>query len=554
MSTDAQEASVPEQKEWAARAAAANALAVAAEFQDDGISGSEVERRPGLMALLAWCESPPDGRPVDVILCWNADRLSRADSIRTGAVLARLLDAGVCRLLTAEGWTDFTDETDRILFNLNQDMAKAKFLKDLSRNVARSGLSRARAGLWVAGKPPLGYRIGPDGRLVFGPSAEVDLIRWLFHRFITTDVSAGDLARELEARSDVPPRRSGHWRRDTVCRLLANRAYVGDLVWNATHQGRFSKVAGGEVRKVSGQKGRASLRNADADLVVVADAHPALIDRDTFAAALAKLAASRPGWMTDAVDATAAAPASWRRRCAPPARRNEWVLSGLLCCGDCQGPMTGRVEGHRRGTKCYVYRRYFCSKAKSHGKGACRASSVLEGRVVRALAGMVQDVVARPDHLAALQAELESDGGRRAEEAAAVLRGQDARLSKLDADIARGNANLALLPPDLLPGVIARVRAWQEERQRLAHEREGLLQQCRAREVDARRVAAAFAALRSLGELIDRAPKAAQREALAALVTKVTVHFDHTRAGNQSHASEVTVEWVFGSSEVSPLG
>jgi DNA invertase Pin-like site-specific DNA recombinase len=77
MSTTSQEASVPEQRAWAERAARANGVELVKEFQDDGIPGSEIGRRSGLMDLLAYCEARADTAPVAAVVVWDADRLSR---------------------------------------------------------------------------------------------------------------------------------------------------------------------------------------------------------------------------------------------------------------------------------------------------------------------------------------------------------------------------------------------------------------------------------------------------------------------------------------------
>src|SRR3954463_6822025 len=150
MSTAQQEASVPEQRAWAKRAAGPHGVEVLAEFQDDGIAGSEIEHRPGLMAMLAYCERQfAAGSPLEALGAWGADRLSRADSIRTAAVIDRLMCAGVSRLLTQDGWVDFESDIDRLLFNIRQDMSRSAYSKGLSKNVARSGVRRATEGRWV---------------------------------------------------------------------------------------------------------------------------------------------------------------------------------------------------------------------------------------------------------------------------------------------------------------------------------------------------------------------------------------------------------------------
>jgi DNA invertase Pin-like site-specific DNA recombinase len=289
MSTAQQEASIPEQRDWAGRAAGAEGVALLAEFQDDGIAGSEISLRSGLAELLAFCESrAAEERPVAAVVVWDGDRLSRADSIKTAVVLDRLITAGVSRLLTQEGWIDFDSDMDRLLYNIRQDLSRAAFSKGLSKNVTRSAVRRAREGRWVCGKPPYGYAVGPDGHLILGDPRKAEAVRYVFRRYAGSAASLGDLCRELTD-AGVPPPRGSHWRRGTVRDILLKRAYCGDFVWNVSTRGKYSRVVGGEVR-AAGRRGKKLLPNDPADHIIIPDAHPALVDRETFEAAGRKLA------------------------------------------------------------------------------------------------------------------------------------------------------------------------------------------------------------------------------------------------------------------------
>src|SRR5262245_40167100 len=187
MSTASQQASIPEQKDWAARAVSQHGVEIVAEFQDDAIAGSEVERRPGLSALLAYCEQRATAEePLAAVVVWDGDRLSRADSIRTAVVLDRLITAGVSKLLTAEGWIDLDSDVDRLMFNLKQDLSRSAYSKSLSKNVTRSALRRAREGRWVCARPPYAYVVGPDGHLAVADPAMAEAVHWIFVTYATT--------------------------------------------------------------------------------------------------------------------------------------------------------------------------------------------------------------------------------------------------------------------------------------------------------------------------------------------------------------------------------
>jgi DNA invertase Pin-like site-specific DNA recombinase len=527
MSTAKQEASIPEQREWACRAARTHGVELLAEFQDDGIAGDDIRRRTGLAPLLAWCA----GHDAEAVVVWDADRLSRADSIRTAAVLDTLMQAGVTRLLTHEGWIDLEDDVDRLLFHIRQDMSRAAYSKSLSRNVTRSALDRARKGLWVAGRPPYAYRIADDGRLAPGDPAMVETLRWIFRQFASTADSCGEICRKLieMGAPPPPPRRckkggvkGGRWQRGVINDLLACRAYLGEIVWNASTRGKYSRVVGGDVAAVRGRGGRPFAHNAPEDWVVTPDAHPALIDRETFDACQKKLAATRRGQ-----------PGC---RATPVKGGGDWVLSGLLYCGVCGGRMVGVTERRNYNGKPLVYRYYACKANQRTGAGTCRKNAVKQEAVVGEVANLIQASFTDPQRLALLRAELERQAGEAEEDRAADrVRLEDA-LAALDRQIRQGNRNLAVLPEDRLAGVVAQVRAWEEERAGLARELARLDAAAEVRADYARHVGEALGQVRRLAEIVREATPEEVRNALAGLVEKVTLFFDYgppKRNGNR---------------------
>jgi site-specific DNA recombinase len=552
MSTGRQEASIPEQQGWARPAAKAAGVDLVREFEDEAVAGSETGRRGGLQALLTFCEQEAArGSPVQAVVCWDGDRFSRADSIRTAAAVARLLDAGVSRMLTPEGWTDWEDDVDRVLYNLRQDLSRAAYSKSLSKNVTRSALQRARAGLWVAGKPPRGYRAVPTNeawhrweasgrvgkepdalrRLDFGPEPEVAQVRWMFTHYDQSPDSFGDVARVLNDDPASLRPRSGKWTRDAVRDVLTNRAYVGDLVWNRTHQGKYHLVGGGEVRAARGQRGRRTHLRADpANLIVVEGAHPALIDRETFARVQAKVQSMR--WGTP-------------RMRSQRHRGGEWVLSGLVRCGDCEGGMIGLRKVHRRGAHTYVYRLYACGAARRNGRGTCRTSSVPESRLLEELAADLREQYADPAGFDLLLAEIREGGRAGREQAEARLAALESRVADLDRLIGRGTDAALSAPKQHQAKAWARVGEWEAQREAAAAERAEMLRALDAAAADEAQVAAALEALRDLEKLIHTAPPDLLREALLPLVESITVHFDHSRPRNQCQAAEVEIEWRF---------
>jgi site-specific DNA recombinase len=515
MSTAKQEASIPEQRAWAHRAAQAHGVEIVAEFQDDGICGDDMTRRKGLAQMLAWCAC----NDVNAVIVWDPDRLSRSDSIRTSVVLNTLMESGVTRLLTPDGWIDLENDVDRLLFNIRQDMSRAAYVKSLSRNVTRSALARARQGLWPAGRPPYGYIIGPDGRLALGDPEEVATVRWIFHEYATTADSAGVLAQRLQEEIKAPCPRArgkgseGHrfpcWERFTVWHILTNRAYLGELCWNKWHIGKYSQIVDGEVVPKHGGKQKTQ-RNAMKDRVVVEGAHPPLVDPETFQRCQEKLRSTRKGGRT-----------------TPIRGGGEWVLSGLAYCAECGRRMIGHVERQRRQKKTYIYRRYQCMTSTRQGPGACQSNAATQELILQTMAEEIRRSFSGPTQIAKLEAEV----ARLAQE---QEKGDDDRrrhlrqqVAKLGQQIDQGTARLALCAADMIDGITATVRKWREERDELQRELTKLDSIAAAGDQFIERVRDALAQIKRLEELVQTAPAREVRNMLAGLVSKVTLHFRH---------------------------
>src|SRR5262249_37610744 len=152
--------------------------------------------------------------------------------------------------------------------------------------------------------------------------------------------------------------------------ILRNRRYTGAAVWNVAHCGRHHKASktGGPV-PTPPQRGRRVHETRDPRAgIVVEGAHAGLGTPELVA--VGQVALEQRRW----------------KRTTPQVGGGEWVLSGLLRCGDCEAPMYGRCECQRRqrkgGVKEYVYRKYVCSANFRQGKQTCRTNSVLQSAVV----------------------------------------------------------------------------------------------------------------------------------------------------------------------------
>src|SRR5262249_13711409 len=158
MSSSPQEKSIPQQRaEMLPKARLAN-VEIVAEFPDEAVSGGGMKKRGVFQKMVRFCEEcKSDGQPIDLVVCYNTSRFSRADSNETGHYIWQLRQYGVNRLFTFDRWYDFRKEEDRAVFTISQDFTNNRFLRDLSAAVLRGRKDAAAAGFFPGGTSPYGF-------------------------------------------------------------------------------------------------------------------------------------------------------------------------------------------------------------------------------------------------------------------------------------------------------------------------------------------------------------------------------------------------------------
>jgi DNA invertase Pin-like site-specific DNA recombinase len=517
-SDTSQEESVADQLAWIERVSRVEGISLARVFTDDGIPG-DVMNRPGLLDLLAYVDSEFfAGRQFDALVVWDLDRLSRATSLRTATIHARLFDAGITRILTKDGWTDLSSATDLLLMNVRANFQDSGYVRSLSGNVLRTVLKKAKEGKRNGGRIPLGYRPSGDDSLVLGPAEEVELVRWIFTTYATKDLSTTDIARDLESRGVKTPRGAKHWRANSVRTILTNRAYLGEFVWFDRHTGKYHTIKDGDVRPADDKtareqeqrrKGLKNLpsRKTPESRIVVPDAHPAIIDAATFDAVAARLATN-----------------SQRRGAA---NLTHWPLAGMMCCAHCKSPLWCVPSWNGNGNRV---RRVICGRHKALGPGACPGGgSLYYEDVLRRVVTLLVEQLGSPEARGALRERIERQANRRRadleRDRAALQREADRR----QAEVNTATRRLLLIPEALYSGACEEVERMKAElagvRARL-----GVVQdeQRQTVGIDQDRAARALALVADLPKLLREEYEGDLRDALRALVAEVKVSFQRT--------------------------
>ena len=507
MSSRKQDASPEQQRQEAAKLAAANNCRILREYSDEGISGDN-PKRPGFQRML---KDATEKRDFAAIICWDQDRFARFDSIEAGKYIFPLREAGVWLITKGQGVVDWNTFTGRMMYSIVQE-GKHQYLLDLSRNVLRGRIASARKGQLVI-QPAYGYdRVFYDEagqlarRVPYGekfnrpprwtvklePSEDAEklsTLKWMFDTFANSDWSLRGLAKDLNRRGVPAPRGNG-WNSNTVRYILTHRAYLGTQRFGERQNGKYFQVgADGEITEARGNGSRAAPIIADTN-------HEALVDADTFDHVQAKLAD--------------------RATTSTKPRTSDYILRGVLHCGHC-----GRALSGQKGDKTTNRRYYRCPGAND---GRCKAYSIRKEQIEGYVIGFLETWLQSPENVEKIKTSI-----HRLEKAArgfqAAAKGIQTKITTLDRKIAKGSENLLLADSANVPELSDLLTKWRKERDRLQAELEAAAKNPNGHD-SAKIAKRALAHTGKLRERINAADPALVRAAIKELVADISLFWE----------------------------
>ena len=411
-------ASIATQREILRRFALREGIPVAAEFVDDGYSGTSFER-PGFRLLLAAIERGE----IDCVMVKDLSRLGR-NSARTAELLEEYFPRRRVRFLSVSDGYDSAA--------LSNGMAAAApfmlvlheaYARDISQKIRASFRAKMERGDFIGPRAPYGYRKDPENknRLLVDEEA-AGVVRSIF-RMAADGSRPSDIARTLNAQGVPTPaayRRlrdpgqhgadSGHglWTASMLCKLLRNEVYRGQ-----TAQGKTAKLS---------FKSREMLPIPRGDWITVEGTHEPLV----------------PDALFDQVRRRTAA-----RRCAPE-RGFRNLFSGLAFCADCGRGMTSALS-RRKGSAYDLC----CGNYKARGAAACTNHFIGYDALCRIVREELQALLCLPEEerqrlLNTLSRDALTRGAAARAQQERQLRDAEGRLRELDA-LSRRSFELAAL-------------------------------------------------------------------------------------------------------------
>ncbi len=330
--------------------AAAEGLKVVAHYKDEGISGCRQDR-PGLEQLLAAARKRPV--PFRHVLMDDSSRLSR-DDIDAKTIVFRTLRAVGVVVHDVSSSMRSDNENAELLWGV-KGLIDAQYVRDLRKKTHRGLTGRALADFHTGGRC-FGYESQKEPNplhpehpcavlLVNEPEAK--LVRRIFQMYVDGASLAG-IVDTLNREGIAAPydgkgysKTSGDgWAKNQVSLMLANERYIGVLVWNKRE---FFRDPITKKRRARMRPESEWVRRDRPDLRII------------------------PQDLWERVQARRAPPSAKGGR-PPGTGAHQYILSGLLKCGLCGGPMS-IVGGTVRAGNRLV--NYGCTRYHAKGDTAC---------------------------------------------------------------------------------------------------------------------------------------------------------------------------------------
>jgi DNA invertase Pin-like site-specific DNA recombinase len=237
-------------------------------YVDEGITGTSLVKREQVQRLIRDARE----RKFDIVLFKGISRFAR-DTVDALLMLRTLLSCNV-RVISMEENFDSQRDNAEFVFTIHSALAQAESEKTAIR-VRMGAAQKAKQGKWN-GKAPDGYVLNPETKRLEIDPEFAPVIREVFSLYLD-GYGCRRIAEILNGRG-VRTKQGKLWTHRYISRLLRNPAYAGDVAYGR----RERKLAVlDEHNPLSRRKRTVWVRDPE-QVVMCRNAHPAIVDRETF--------------------------------------------------------------------------------------------------------------------------------------------------------------------------------------------------------------------------------------------------------------------------------
>lgn len=308
-------------------------------YYDEGVTGTKMAKRDGLLRLLADC----DRGLIDYIIVKSISRFSR-NTVESIETVRKLCDKGIYIFFEKEN-IDTGKMEGELLLSILSSLAESES-HSIAENNKWSIQKRYQNGTFKIGYTPYGYD-NVDGQMVINEE-QAENVRWIF-REVLSGKSPGRIARELNEKG-VRTKRDGKWTGHTVNGMIKNEKYTGNVILQKTYtDDRFNR----------------HINRGEKAQYLVEDHHEAIISQEEFEAA--NMIIERNG-LEKGIHKD------------EDKYKNRYAMSGRIFCSECGGKMKRVKLSTHFGFSCNTH---------VENKNACGMKSIPEEPVKAAFATMM---------------------------------------------------------------------------------------------------------------------------------------------------------------------
>ena len=194
-------------------------------YYDEGVSGTKMAKRDGLLRMLADCERGL----IDYILVKSISRFSR-NTVESVETVRRLSAMGIYIFFEKET-IDTGKMEGELMLSIMSSLAEDES-RSLSENNKWSIQKRFQNGTYVIGTPAYGYK-NVDGKMVIDEE-KAAIVRRMFAS-VMEGKSGAKIANELQAEG-IPTARGGKWQSSVIINMIRNETYIGVAVFQKTYK------------------------------------------------------------------------------------------------------------------------------------------------------------------------------------------------------------------------------------------------------------------------------------------------------------------------------
>ena len=292
----------------------------------DEAKSATTDDRPHFQQMFSDINRTP---PPDVVIVHKLDRFAR-DRYDSAFYKRKLKEKGIFLISVLE---NLDDSPESIILESVLEGMNEYYSKNLAREVKKGKNETAHQCKHNGGNPPLGYDIDEKGDYVINP-IEAEIVRQIFDMY-TKDISYQRMA-EILNKQGARTKWGRPFSHNSFHDLLKQEKYKGLFVYGKT--------------AVPLGKKRIDKKSAD---IVVDGGVPAIVDTEIWEKVNEKMKKNR------------------KRNSAKTAKR-VYLLSGLIFCGACNGPMTGNTR--KSGSSKSIFSSYECVNRKK--RKTCDAKGI----------------------------------------------------------------------------------------------------------------------------------------------------------------------------------